>query len=285
MFKSDIPFDTIKEKYTDEQSKFISIDGMDVHYKDEGEGEVLLLLHSVNTSLQDWDSCSNDLKKYFRVVRLDLPGFGLTMANKEFDYKRDSYIYFLKKFTIRVGIDTFHFGGASMGADLAWHFSLLSPYLIKSLVLVNPTDYPNYHPSAQQKMSRHWLGKHIVRWSGSKKMIQKRVSKWFGESMQLTETAFERYHNLILREGNRSSFISLNNAFHRDRFNRLGKLKNPTLILWSEEIGENPFAKVLPHAKTIYYKNTHLYPMVESPIQTSKDLLSFLQNHKHLIIN
>ena len=91
MFKSDIPFDTIKEKYTDEQSQFISIDGMDVHYKDEGEGEVLLLLHSVNTSLHDWDNCSDDLNKHFRVIRLDLPGFGLTLASKDFDYKRDSY--------------------------------------------------------------------------------------------------------------------------------------------------------------------------------------------------
>ena len=277
MFKSDIPFDTIKEKYMDDQSKFISIDGMEVHYKDEGEGEVLLLVHSINTSLQDWDSCSNDLNKYFRVIRVDLPGFGLTLANKHFNYQRDSYIYFLKKFTIRLGIDTFHFGGVSMGADLAWHFSLLSPYLIKSLVLVNPTDYPDYHPSIYQKMSRHWLGKYVVRWAGSKRTIQKRVNKLFSDSMQLTETAFERYHNLILREGSRSAFIALNNAFHRNRFTRLSKLKNPTLILWSEQIGENPFAKILPNAKTIYYKDSHLYPMVESPMQTSKDVLSFLQ--------
>ena len=62
------------------------------------------------------------------------------------------------------------------------------------------------------------------------------------------------------------------------RSERLEKLKNPTLILWSEAIGENPFAKILPNAKTIYYKNTRLYPMIETPEQTSKDVLSFLQN-------
>ena len=36
LFKSDIPFEELKNKYTNEQSKFINIQGVNVHYRDEG---------------------------------------------------------------------------------------------------------------------------------------------------------------------------------------------------------------------------------------------------------
>ena len=55
--------DQLIQKYTDKDSKFIDIKGLKVHYKDEGEGKVLLLLHGTFSSLHTFDYWSCLLKK------------------------------------------------------------------------------------------------------------------------------------------------------------------------------------------------------------------------------
>ncbi len=59
LFKSDIPFEELKNKYTNEQSKFIPLMGMDIHYRDEGnqnDSIPLVLVHGTSSSLHTWDS-------------------------------------------------------------------------------------------------------------------------------------------------------------------------------------------------------------------------------------
>ena len=55
MFKLDIPFNKIKSEYSDEHSRFLQLDDLTIHYKDEGEGPPLLLLHGALTSLRIWE--------------------------------------------------------------------------------------------------------------------------------------------------------------------------------------------------------------------------------------
>ena len=50
-------------KYTDQNSKYLNIDGLKVHYKDEGEAEVLVLLHGTFSSLHTFDTWALILKK------------------------------------------------------------------------------------------------------------------------------------------------------------------------------------------------------------------------------
>ena len=73
-----IPMDKLKAKYADAESKFIQIDNMNIHYKDEGQGPVVILLHGVCSSLHTWDGWVERLKGHYRIIRMDLPGFGLT---------------------------------------------------------------------------------------------------------------------------------------------------------------------------------------------------------------
>ena len=277
MFKRDLPLEAVKERYSDEQSKFISIDGVDIHYKDEGTGAPLLLIHSLNTSLLDWEDWTMELKDHFRVIRLDLPGFGLSEYHKDFDFQLDSYIYFLKKFIAHLKLTNILLGGVAWGADISWHYATLSPYLVNKLVLVNPSDHPNYHPPFYQKLSKHWFGKAIFRWTGSKGIVKKRAKKWFHSTENLNDETLERFQIMLLKEGNRKAFIATNNGFHRNRYKRLSALKVNTLLVCSEELGKNPMEKQLPNSTSIYYKNTRNYPMIEQAQQSSKDVLDFLK--------
>lgn len=67
---SDIPLNELKTKYTNAASIFISINGMDVHYRDEGtinDSIPLVLIHGTGSSLHTFDAWTNSLKKQIEL--------------------------------------------------------------------------------------------------------------------------------------------------------------------------------------------------------------------------
>ena len=68
----------VEARYADQDSRFIDVHGLRVHYKDQGSGSPVVLLHGTGSSLHTWDGWTEELSGDFRILRLDLPGFGLT---------------------------------------------------------------------------------------------------------------------------------------------------------------------------------------------------------------
>lgn len=83
---SDISATELAKEYANEQSKYVEIDGMQVHYRDEGQGMPIVLIHGTAASLHTWDDWTSELTKTHRVIRMDLPAFGLTGPNQSRDY-------------------------------------------------------------------------------------------------------------------------------------------------------------------------------------------------------
>ena len=72
----DISFKDLKTKYASAPSSFISIDGMDVHFRDEGEATdsiPIVLIHGTGSSLHTYNAWTTQLIVDHRVVRMDLP--------------------------------------------------------------------------------------------------------------------------------------------------------------------------------------------------------------------
>jgi alpha-beta hydrolase superfamily lysophospholipase len=67
--------------YARAPSQFLEIAGMRLHLRDTGPkaAPALILLHGFGSSLQTWDEGAHDLEADHRVIRYDLPGFGLTI--------------------------------------------------------------------------------------------------------------------------------------------------------------------------------------------------------------
>jgi uncharacterized alpha/beta hydrolase family protein len=90
----DIPLDELKAKYTKTTSSFISVNGMDVHFRDEGDQTdsiPIVLIHGTASSLHTFDAWTNSLKKSNRVVRVDLPAYGLTGPFPDRNYSMAHY--------------------------------------------------------------------------------------------------------------------------------------------------------------------------------------------------
>lgn len=68
----------LRAKYADAASRYTVIDGVEVHYKDEGKGPALLLVHGSSSTMRTWDAATRLLKGRYRVIRYDVPGQGLS---------------------------------------------------------------------------------------------------------------------------------------------------------------------------------------------------------------
>ncbi len=70
-------------------SQFLAVNGIQVHLRDEGPRNdplPIVLLHGTSASLHTWDGWAASLAGERRVIRFDLPAFGLTGPDPLNDY-------------------------------------------------------------------------------------------------------------------------------------------------------------------------------------------------------
>ena len=77
----DRPVETLIARWAPNPSDFIEMDGLIVHFRDEGPRDdptPLVLVHGTGASLHTWEGWARALRRQHRVISFDLPGFGLT---------------------------------------------------------------------------------------------------------------------------------------------------------------------------------------------------------------
>jgi pimeloyl-ACP methyl ester carboxylesterase len=137
LMRPDIPLERLIPDYTDHTSRFLEIDGMQVHIRDEGEGPALLLVHGTFASLHTWDGWTQALSDSFRVVRLDLPGFGLTGPHPDNDYSTRATMYLVESLRQELGIDSWSVAGNSLGGRVALDYARYFPERTERVILLN----------------------------------------------------------------------------------------------------------------------------------------------------
>jgi pimeloyl-ACP methyl ester carboxylesterase len=283
-FTPDIPFADLKLKYTDEHSQFIPIDDMDVHYRIEGQGPPVLLIHGTASSLHTWDDWTNMLTNTHTVIRLDLPAFGLTGPRADRDYSMDSYVGFLHRF-IRdvVDTDSITIAGNSLGGAIAWNYTIAHPERVAKLILVDATGAPRdkelpfiFEIARTPGMS--WLLEKIT----PKSVIKSNLEEVYFDDSKITDALVDRYYEMTHRPGNRQAFVDRARLDLMNDTDRIGEIQCPTLILWGREDLWIPvedadfFNQQIANSKVIIYDNAGHVPMEEIPDATCKDVIDFL---------
>lgn len=137
-------------------SRFLVVDGTQLHVRDEGQGPPLLLLHGSRASLHQWDGWVGALAAEFRVIRVDGPGHGLAAPLTGRDLEPDRHAELLRGLLDALGVERAHVGGTSTGAVQAVHFAARYPQRVAALVL---STVPLKLPAAPQPAP---LGRRLV---------------------------------------------------------------------------------------------------------------------------
>lgn len=284
LWKSDLPIEELKARWASGASRFADVDGMSVHYRDEGSGPPIVLLHGTGASLHTWDGWAAALSGSHRVVRFDLPGFGLTGPDPHGDYRIETYVDFLDHMAARLGLDRFALAGNSLGGQIAWRFALRHPDRVTSLILVDAAGYPRVtggHPLAF-RLAHTPIVSWLLPYLDPHWLVEKTLRQCYANPSLVTPDLVERYDQLVLRPGNRASFRARTSLPFEDHTNELRQLRLPVLIQWGEVDAVIPvldakrFASDIPGAQLRIYQNLGHVPQEEDGPRTVADVQAFL---------
>ena len=144
-----------------------------MHVRDEGprdDESPIVLLHGFGSSLHAWDGWAQALRDKRRVVRLDLPGFGLTGPTPDGVYGLDRDMRVTLAVLDKLGIARCVLGGNSLGGAVAWRTALAHPARVEKLILVDAGGYPQHATSMP-------IGMRILRLPGISWLMQHTLPK------------------------------------------------------------------------------------------------------------
>jgi pimeloyl-ACP methyl ester carboxylesterase len=278
----DIPVEELLPLYGGGASKFLDVDGLQVHDRDEGQGPVLVLLHGTAASLQTWDGWVAALAGQHRIIRMDLPGFGLTGPSATGDYAIPAYVAFLEDFRKRLGLSRFALAGNSLGGQIAWGYAVAHPHEVTELILVDPAGYPIEKPALAFRLARLPVLSTLLAHADPRPMVRKTLRLAYGDPSKVTPELIRRYTQLSLRAGNRLAFVQRARVSQVDRSADIPKVSVPTLILWGREDRLIPvtdaarFQAAISGSKVILYDSVGHVPMEEIPERSAADVEAFL---------
>lgn len=286
--QKDIPREQLKSKYAKNPSQFMPLMGMQVHYRDEGnklDNDPLVLIHGTSSSLNTWDSLISYLPSNKRIIRLDMPAFGLTGPSPENKYSYRFYSEFLNAFLNELNIKQCIIAGNSLGGGIAWHFALDYPQKVAKLILIDASGYPkiNEKGSLGFKIASIPILNNLLLYVTPKSLVKKSLETVFVDQSLITEERITRYHELLLAEGNRKAALSIFKNKFDQQTNRIKDIQQPTLIIFGEKDqlinSDNAylFQKDIKNSKAVILKNIGHVPMEEAPKETATIINEFIK--------
>lgn len=269
-------------------SRFVDVDGMRVHVRREGTPgrPTLLLLHGTGASLHTWDGWVAALGGRYDLVRMDLPGFGLTGPHARDDYRVSSYAAFVGDVADTLGLERFAIAGNSLGGNIAWHFAAANPDRITALVLIDPSGLPPVEPRAPSlvfRLASTPVLRNVLTWFAPDALYESSLLEVYADDSKVTPELVRRYRELSLRNGNREAFVQRTLQWEYGQPVQLSLIRAPTLIQWGAldvwiPVGDaRRFEKLIDDARVIIYDDLGHVPMEEAPARTAADADRFLE--------
>ncbi|MFN4221001.1 MULTISPECIES: alpha/beta hydrolase [Novosphingobium] len=134
----------LRARYADRQSRYMTVRGMEIHYKDEGprKAPVLLMIHGSQSSLRTWDRIAVLLKPRYRIIRFDIPGYGLSGPVSDEAAASVLPVEITEGLLDGLGVKRLAAAvGVSSGGTMAMYLAARRPEMVARLILSNtPSD-------------------------------------------------------------------------------------------------------------------------------------------------
>ncbi len=281
----DLSVASLEEKYRTPDSKFMDIDGVRVHYMDQGQGPVLVLLHASFMNLRSWDQLAADLSSEFRVVRLDLLNAGLTGPDPTGNYSMERNAQLLTGLLAALKIDQFALLATSSGGTVGFRYAAANPDRVTRLILVNSAGMPRTAATDPNRPRGTALNRWIQRYHKSRAWWQDTLEKQFASGKLPPPELVDMVYDMNRRENLATTGqIFMRNYRTGDPETTLGTIRAPTMILWGignltvAHLEADVFEHWLTAAPTVKkkYPDVGHYFYLEIPEQFSADVKAFL---------
>ncbi|NNF52217.1 MAG: alpha/beta fold hydrolase [Gammaproteobacteria bacterium] len=120
------------------ESRHLEVNQQVFHYLDGGTGPTVVLVHGFGGDSDNWLLIARALGKSFRVIAVDLPGFGRSPAPVDGNFNVRRQAHRLGDFIQALTPETVHLAGSSMGGQIVAVLAAERPELARSVALLDP---------------------------------------------------------------------------------------------------------------------------------------------------
>ena len=278
----------IREKYSHKNSKFIDIDGVNLHYVDAGEGPAIVFLHASYLNLDSWNGLVKGLGEKYRTIRFDLPGAGLSgletkaLPDGGFDMVERQY-ELVSLLVDELGVGRLILVGTSSGGTVAYRYAARHPDRVTRLILINSAGLPRTpqtNPLRSNPAFKKWADLDVRPREYWEKSLNRNFTSASSPPDWLIDRAYDFQRRVNLKKNRAATYLFQTG----DVQTILSQIKAPTMIMWGKE---NPTvvhleADVIEHwmtgAPTILRKYSGLghYPYIEDINAILPDVKGFL---------
>lgn len=288
LYTPDKPRVELEALYAGPASDFAEVMGLRVHLRDSAPADtsgrpVVLMLHGFGGSLHSFEPWAEGLAATHRVIRIDLPGAGLTGADPTGNYSDERGIEVLDSLLTQRGVARATVLGHSMGGRLAWRFAAARPERTQRLVLVAPDGFasPGFEYGKAPEVG---LLAHAMTFALPRMVLRMSLAPAYARpEVVMTDDLVKRYHDLMLAPGVRPAIIARMQQLNlQPPEPMLRTIQASTLLIWGEEDRMIPlpnaqdYLKALPKARLVSLPGVGHVPHEEAPAAGLAALKAFL---------
>ncbi len=254
---------------------FIEIDNYNINYEIDGSGEeTVVILQGWGTTLYVYNSIAKLLSEKYRVVRLDLPGFGSSDEPRS-AWSVENFVEFFLKFLEELKIDKVILIGHSYGGRMIIRLASRQtvPVEISRIVLIDSAGVLPKKTSKQKfKIFKYKVLKKIVNLKIMKNFFSSFVENWKNRQ----GSADYRNASPIMRQ-------CLVKAVNEDLTDRLKNIKTETLLIWGYNDTATPLSdaqlmeREIPNSGLAVIKNAGHYCFLDQPTVFNSIMTSYFK--------
>ena len=283
---ADVSFDEVRASIPNaEYSHFADIDGMRVHYQEKGTGTPLVLLHGFTSSTYSWKDVFEPLSKNFRVIAVDLKGFGFS-GKPDGDYSRRAQAMLVGHLLDYLKIEKAWLCGNSMGGEIALNVALVNPQRLAGLILI---DSAGVEVTGASSLAPGYLllpivGRVLTAFAlTSDKLVRQGLEKSFYDRTKVTNERVANYYRpLQTRGGQLAAVRARTQAAESPIEQDLSRINVPTLIIWGAQDALIPLEagikmnKLIKESKLVIFDSCGHLPQEEMPARVVEEMTKFI---------
>jgi len=285
--------DISPDELISEHGRFLDIDGVSIYVEEqnpESGQATIVLIHGFGGSSFSWrHNAPFFAAQGYRVVSLDMKGFGLSHKDYASDYSHPAQAGLLGEVLTRLGIDQAYFVGHSMGTSVMLHFAHLYPEKVLGLVSVDGAvnlDEGGIFPSALLNFGPfRRIGEVLLTRYGTKERIGRILESAYHQDIVTQEVVDGYYDRLVVGEWAQSLLAMTRDTSKNTITFALQDLEFPTLILWGENdtwvkrTDMDRWRDEIPSAEFHAVPEAGHMLMEEEPDLFNSMVLAFLESH------
>jgi pimeloyl-ACP methyl ester carboxylesterase len=284
---ADVSFESVRANVPNSQySHFAEIDGVRVHYQENGIGTPLVLIHGFTSSVFSWKDVFEPLSKNFHVIAVDLKGFGFS-GKPDGEYTRRAQATLVAHLLDHLQIDKAWLCGNSMGGDVSLNFAVQNPQRVAGLILI---DSGGVKVEGRSSLTPSYLfipviGRALTALAlRSDKLVREGLEKSFYDHAKITDERVAAYYRPLQTRG--GQLAALRARTQADEFPvepDLGKINARTLIVWGAEDALIPLEagrkmnSLIKDSKLLVIEKCGHLPQEENPERVVDEITRFVK--------